>query len=361
MDETAGRYALLILGMHRSGTSAVAGQLAALGMRAARDLLPPQPDNPKGFFEPRAIVDLHDEILKVLGSTWDDPRPLPEGWVEFPEMAAWRAKLAAWVVAEFGGQAGWFVKDPRLCRLLPLWLVVLGELGINPKILLVVRSPAEVIASLAVRSRTDSDQAGMLWLAHYADAEIASRGLARELVLYEDWLRDWRSEAGRVAAGLGLELAAPQGGDGFVDAGLRHQSGLALPVFSAPQNALVATFYAALQAWRRGGVNPAEMADTVAAALAAAGRGAFPVLAYMREADARRHAAQMRDLQRGDAVPGQDIFTRHFLAEQERATAKAQALAHERLLLIKQMQASRSWRMTRPLRALMRLLRRPRL
>lgn len=83
------------------------------------------------------------------------------------------------MAAEFGGVAAWFMKDPRLCRLLSLWRAVLEQLRISPRIFLVVRDPGEVVRSLSARSRTDVEQAGMLWLGHYADAEIASRGLRR--------------------------------------------------------------------------------------------------------------------------------------------------------------------------------------
>jgi hypothetical protein len=344
---------LLILGMHRSGTSAVAGQLAALGVYPGSNLLPPQPDNPKGFFEPRAVVELHDEILKLIGATWDDPRPLPEGWADAPALTPYRARLAALIQTEFGSAETWFVKDPRLCRLLPLWRAALGSLGAAPKILLVVRNPSEVVASLNRRSQTDPEQAASLWLAHYAEAEIASRGLNRAVVLYEDWLADWYGQALRVCAELGAEWNITSATQHFVEPSLRHE--IAIPArFSAPQNAWAAQFHEALQAWARTGTSPGEMAEQITEDLYLAPRAALPVLAYLREADARAHAAALR-LAEASVARGPDIFTTHFLREQERATASAQSLAHERLLLIRQIQASASWRLTKPLRALKRL------
>ncbi len=333
----------------------MAGQLAALGFYPGGDPLPGQADNPKGFFEPRAVVALHDEILRSLGSTWDDPRPLPENWLDAAVLVPYRERLKTLISFEFGSVNNWFVKDPRLCRLLPLWLAVLGELGVPTKVLIVVRQPAEVLASLIERSKTDPEQAATLWLAHYAEAEIASRGLSRAVVLYEDWLADWRGEAMRIFASLGIDV--PQFGEDFVEPGLQHQRDIALPAFNAPQNGWTAGFFQALVTWRRDGISPSETADAVAEDLILAARAALPAVAYMREADARAHAAEIRVLQAGGGAPVGDIFTRHFKAEQERATAKAQLLAHERLMLIKQMQISASWRITRPLRGLRRLLR----
>ncbi|MGH2482289.1 MAG: sulfotransferase family protein, partial [Ktedonobacteraceae bacterium] len=63
--------AIIVLGMHRSGTSAVAGMLNALGMYLGSDLMAPAADNPKGFYEHNGITNLHDELLSSLGSSWD--------------------------------------------------------------------------------------------------------------------------------------------------------------------------------------------------------------------------------------------------------------------------------------------------
>ena len=66
--------AVIVLGMHRSGTSALAGMLSLLGIQFGRSLFPPQADNPRGYWEHREIVDLDDRMLMALGSSWDDMR-----------------------------------------------------------------------------------------------------------------------------------------------------------------------------------------------------------------------------------------------------------------------------------------------
>ena len=78
MKETNSR-ALLILGMHRSGTSAVTGALALRGVYLGQDLMPPGPDNPRGFWEHAGVVAIHERLLEALDRRWDDLRAMPAG------------------------------------------------------------------------------------------------------------------------------------------------------------------------------------------------------------------------------------------------------------------------------------------
>src|SRR5881397_1961564 len=104
-----------ITGMHRSGTSLVAGIVNILGV----DLGPPEsmwePDeaNPRGYWEQAEIVDLNDEILAVLGGSWRDPPVLEEGWEASTRLEESRGRATALVKQLFGraDKACW--KDPR--------------------------------------------------------------------------------------------------------------------------------------------------------------------------------------------------------------------------------------------------------
>ena len=80
------KKALLILGMHRSGTSSVAGSMAVLGAKAPATPLGPAGDNPRGFFESRVIAALNDRVLAAVGSRWDDWQSVTESFGE----GAWR-------------------------------------------------------------------------------------------------------------------------------------------------------------------------------------------------------------------------------------------------------------------------------
>ncbi|HEY9142813.1 MAG TPA: hypothetical protein VIM90_02130, partial [Arenimonas sp.] len=124
--------ALIVLGMHRAGTSALAGALDALGVPLGRQMVPAQADNPGGYWENAEGVQIHERLLLALGRGWDDLRPLPEGWLDTEAGLAAAAALEAWLQRDFAGQPLWAFKDPRTCRLLPLWQRVLGRLGIEP-------------------------------------------------------------------------------------------------------------------------------------------------------------------------------------------------------------------------------------
>ena len=81
-DEKAGRArkAILVLGMHRSGTSALTRVLNLYGAALPRRMIPPNPNNEKGYWEPKVIVRIHDELLSAAGSRWDDVLDFPAAW-----------------------------------------------------------------------------------------------------------------------------------------------------------------------------------------------------------------------------------------------------------------------------------------
>ena len=97
MAQPKGRHAILVLGMHRSGTSALAGMLSLCGASLPATLMPPADYNPKGFFESLSIFRAHQQLLAELGSSWDDQSPLPKGWLDSTLGRQQRDSMAALV------------------------------------------------------------------------------------------------------------------------------------------------------------------------------------------------------------------------------------------------------------------------
>ncbi len=222
------RQMILVLGMHRSGTSAATGVLACLGAELGGHLIPAADDNPKGFFEHADIFALHQELLRGLGSDWDDTAPLPKDWRTSPVACTAAAKIREVLRRDFAAAELVVVKDPRLCRLVPLWRVVLEDEGFRLKAVLVMRDGFEVVASLVKRDALRPAEAAGLWLRHELEAEAATRGDPRVVVPYTAMLRDWRSEAERIAVALDLKWPrslkdAGSEIDKLLDSGLRHQ------------------------------------------------------------------------------------------------------------------------------------------
>jgi len=158
--------AVIVLGVHRSGTSAIAGALALLGFHPGANLLPAVAGvNDNGFFEDQRVVGLNDEILALCDQDWRWPLSLPADWQSLPEIAPLRKRARALLV-EQNGHHRWLLKDPRMCQTLPLWLAELDALGVSPHLLLVVRDAKEVAASLNKRDALAAPIAESLWLNH---------------------------------------------------------------------------------------------------------------------------------------------------------------------------------------------------
>jgi hypothetical protein len=218
---------LIVLGMHRSGTSALAGTLARLGASAPATAMPESPDNPVGYYESIAFMDLNERVLASAGSSWDDWRPIPADWFAGNDADLLRAEVPPLLQIEFPTGILPVVKDPRISRLLPFWTEALARAGYEPYVLLCTRNPFEVARSLGVRDQIGRQDALLGWLRHSLDAEYASRGLPRRVVEYDALLRDWRGVADAVARDLDNEWPVPADEasaqiESFLRASLRH-------------------------------------------------------------------------------------------------------------------------------------------
>lgn len=133
-----------IAGMHRSGTSMVAGLLRRAGLYLGEeaDLLPPAEGNPDGYFENSKFVGLNEELLARLGGTYFSPPVFAPGWVE-AAMSALGDKAAA-VLRGFNGREPWGWKDPRNSLMLPFWSSLLEDV----RTVICLRHPWDVADSL---------------------------------------------------------------------------------------------------------------------------------------------------------------------------------------------------------------------
>ena len=217
MAASQARRLILAVGMHRSGTSLLGSLLGGLGVSLPGQLIPADEANPEGYHEWDRIVDLQERLLVELDRWWPSEeglRPLPEGWLEHPATLRTRRELVELLSSHLQGSGPWAVKDPRTSLLLPLWRSVAAELDLNLQLVLALRHPAEVAASLIHRDGpivgTDLHRAIGLWLRHTNAVLTDGRGLPLAVVDYGDWFRDGSGQLQRLVQALDLVGAGPE-------------------------------------------------------------------------------------------------------------------------------------------------------
>ena len=217
--ESAG---IVVLGMHRSGTSACVGLLRLYGAYLG-EVIDSQPDNPKGFWENKNALSLDDEILRLLQCRWDWPWIFPQQWINrIPDELSRRRDA---IIAELCVNRFWAIKDPRMCLLWPWWQAGLAKTNSQIMALLCLRHPGQVAQSLARRNQMETSQALLLWAQHVLFAEQHSRAMPRVLVFYDHILASPAETITHIENRLGITFpVSPKRDvfDDFISAELHH-------------------------------------------------------------------------------------------------------------------------------------------
>jgi hypothetical protein len=208
-DESRGT-AIVVLGMHRSATSMLARTLHARGCALSQQLLGANSSNPSGHWESTVAIDINDRLLTALGRSWDDLRALPPGWLETADAAEARNRIRILVNDDFRKASLWAIKEPRMCRLAPLWLDTIAGQGFAPKVVMAVRHPFEVALSLLRRDGMPVPQGLLLWARHLLEAEAASREVPRVVVDHGQITGDWRAVSRRIGEAFGVAWPVPE-------------------------------------------------------------------------------------------------------------------------------------------------------
>jgi hypothetical protein len=153
-----------------------------------------QLDNPESFWEGQPFIQFNEALLKSADRSWQDSRPIDLKWFKDPSKRLHRIEQAKKLIAQEFPKGNLLVlKDPRICRLLPIWLTALEQSDIDVTVLLISRNPLEVAASLEARNQINLTQSNLLWLEHMLPAEKQTRHLPRAFVGFDELLEDWRS------------------------------------------------------------------------------------------------------------------------------------------------------------------------
>jgi len=353
-----------VLGMHRSGTSPLTRLLGLCGADLPRRSLEANFANATGYWEPADIVEIHRELLEAVGSHWDDAGEFPLNWLDSREALRFKARLRAGYREAYGRSPLAVLKDPRICRFIPLWVSVLRSMRIEPLAIIPIRNPLEVAASLMAREEVvlpgaprardgmPLDKALTLWLRHFLDAELHTRRCRRSFVRYEDLLDDCRATLGRVAQDLGIAWSrCPEDiareAAAFLSPDLRHH---ACPGDELDRRADVPEGVKRAYRWgldaAEGHAPPAAELDRICDAIRQAEVAEMSLVSADEEPPAAHPGRATGE--RGAEDPGREME-----AELMRSTRQQRRLAQELAARERELDALRSsasWRLTRPLR-----------
>ena len=219
---------ILVTGMHRSGTSALTGALAELGvdvpLHADTRI---RADNPRGHFEHRTVNQLNNRLLVDAGQTWTSWRQPEVGQLPAASVSRLGDFLARTLDASDADLVAF--KDPRISLLLPLWRNLLTERDCRVCVLWSIRDPAEAADSLSRRDGIDRDTCLVMWLGYNLQLCRSWEADSSARVHFPHWLGNGVEALERVGGQLGIRwpLAPGQaraGVEAFVDRGLVHET-----------------------------------------------------------------------------------------------------------------------------------------
>jgi O-antigen biosynthesis protein len=258
-QELCRRRGLLVLGMHRSGTSALGRVLNLLGAELPSHTIGPDEFNEAGYREAAELYRLHDQMLAGADSRWDDWRPFTRASLDPHGLVGIEHALLEFLTAEFRDSSLFVIKDPRICRFVPLWLEVFGRFSTVPGAIILVRHPFAVAHSLHKRDGFSLAKSSLIWLRHVVDAEYATRHVSRSVVDYDGIVTDWRTQVERIASELGTAWPKPLADvaadvDQFLSVQLRPHTATITELECSPHVvSWIQRAYAAMQAMARAG------------------------------------------------------------------------------------------------------------
>jgi hypothetical protein len=207
--EVTSRTLVVILGMHRSGTSALTRGLRVLGVDLGDSLIEGRPgNNDKGFWEDSEINAFNDALLEHLGSRWDRLAELDARGFSFRGTSERKSAALAMMERKVDGANGLFgFKDPRTCILLPFWRDVFDQMGMRVRYVIALRNPFEVAASLSKRDSFPEPKGLLLWAKYCMAAIRETEGESKVFCAYDRLLDNPERELRRIGEALHLSRA----------------------------------------------------------------------------------------------------------------------------------------------------------
>ena len=224
------RRAFVVVGMHRSGTSAMTRTLSLLGAALPERLMPPvAADNLTGFWESQAVADFNDEILRAQDSEWDDVFAFRQRQYLSNFDRVYLGRAVELLDQQFNGAEVIVLKDPRISVLAAFWDRALLEAGYDVHYVVMVRNPLEVAESLRARDGFPREKSFLLWSSYMIAIDRDTYSRSRTFVSYDHLISGWRAVQRRIEAQTGVPFPRSTASaaieiDRFLDPGLHHHA-----------------------------------------------------------------------------------------------------------------------------------------
>ena len=186
---------IIVLGMHRSGTSLIAGVLNICGLFMGNkdELVSAGDGNEKGFFESKQVLEIDEEILKRNNGVWEDPPLLNVGWEENSKLKDLYTKADRFINKMDIQSDIWGIKEPRMCLTMPFWQKALK--GREIKYIIPVRSESDVASSIHKRNSDISIYRGKyLWIRYWVNILNNTSKKNRYFTFFDNYFSDWNNE-----------------------------------------------------------------------------------------------------------------------------------------------------------------------
>ena len=348
---------ILILGMHRSGTSALSGTLNLLDVYLGSDLMKPHKEvNSKGFYENTLLYKVNKKLLKQIGSSWDDAfysESKLNSEVDTTE-------LEKVLKQEFQYSQLFAIKDPRLAYLFPLYTKALTNLGIEIKVVIPFRNPLEVADSLRTRNQFSQEKGLLLWAYHFLLSEEQSRDYPRVFTRFDELLQTPQNVIKLMDKRFDLDLASKfvakeeQVLD-FLTPGLKHHN-IALDNLSEKMPKIIQDIVGLVPMLNEKDLTiqfdelRTQLFDYQALFYNA------DITTSLQELEQAKQGLQAKDNELEQAKQGLQAKDNELEQAKQRLQAKDNDLEQIKHELIS-MYLSKSWKMTRPLRQSKRIFR----
>jgi len=224
-EDTGNKRIVVVLGMHRSGTSSITRALEVMGVNLGDKLIPPMKDNEKGFWEDAELLSLNDSMLSAIGSAWHHFAPVTRHDVEKLRKEGYFLRAVKLLRQKVSHTPIFGFKDPRLAKLYPFWKEVLAHCKYQVSHVLVIRNPLSVVDSLVKRNKFPAEKCYLMWLEHVIVSWIETKGNKRLVIDFDRLIESPEQELIRMATSFGLGINSSEletYRDKFLDENMRH-------------------------------------------------------------------------------------------------------------------------------------------